>query len=78
LGLGLSAFLAATILPLSSELVLSALLQAGENPLTVIITATFGNLFGSTVMASGRSSCSLYPSSVRKWKSNDIRGLTNP
>ena len=39
-GLGLSAFLAATILPLSSELVLSALLLAGENPLAVIIIAT--------------------------------------
>ena len=39
-GLGLSAFLAATILPLSSELVLSAILLAGRNPLTVIIIAT--------------------------------------
>jgi len=39
-GLGISAFLAATILPLSSELVLSALLLAGENPLTIIIIAT--------------------------------------
>jgi len=48
-GLGLSAFLAATLLPLSSELVLSALLLAGENPLTVIIIATFGNVLGSIV-----------------------------
>ena len=48
-GLGLSAFLAATILPLSSELVLSALLLAGENPLAVIIIATFGNVLGSIV-----------------------------
>ena len=48
-GLGLSAFLAATILPLSSELVLSALLLAGENPLTIIIIATFGNVLGSIV-----------------------------
>jgi len=42
--LGLSAILAATILPLSSEFVLSALLLAGENPLAVIIIATFGNV----------------------------------
>ena len=48
-GLGLSAFFAATILPLSSELVLSALLLAGENPLTIIIIATFGNVLGSIV-----------------------------
>ncbi len=48
-GLGLSAFLAATILPLSSELVLSALLLAGENPLAVMIIATFANVLGSIV-----------------------------
>ncbi len=48
-GLGLSAFLAATILPLSSELVLSALLLAGENPVTIIIIATFANVLGSIV-----------------------------
>ena len=48
-GLGLSAFLAATILPLSSELVLSALLLAGENPLAVIIIATIANVTGSIV-----------------------------
>ena len=48
-GLGLSAFLAATILPLSSELVLSALLLAGENPVTIIVIATFANVLGSIV-----------------------------
>jgi len=48
-GLGLSAFLAATILPLSSEIVLSALLLAGENPLLLIIIATIGNVAGSIV-----------------------------
>ena len=46
-GLGLSAFLAATILPLSSELVLSALLLAGEDQFTIIIIATVGNVLGS-------------------------------
>ncbi len=48
-GLGLSAFLAATILPLSSEFVLSALLLAGENPITVLFIATFANVAGSTL-----------------------------
>jgi len=49
LGLGVSAFLAATILPLSSELILSALLLAGENPLIVMVIATIGNVAGSMV-----------------------------
>ena len=48
-GLALSAFLAATILPLSSELVLSALLIAGENPIAVLLIATTGNVAGSVV-----------------------------
>jgi membrane protein YqaA with SNARE-associated domain len=48
-GLGISAFLAATILPLSSELVLSGLLIAGEPPFALLIVATVGNVAGSTV-----------------------------
>jgi len=44
LGLGLSAFIAATILPISSKLVLSALLLTGENPLLLIIIATIANV----------------------------------
>lgn len=40
-GVALSAFLTATILPLSSELVLSALLISGENTTNLIIIATF-------------------------------------
>jgi membrane protein YqaA with SNARE-associated domain len=47
LGLFLAAFLAATVLPLSSELVLSALLLSGEPPSTVILIATAGNVLGS-------------------------------
>tara|TARA_R110002049_G_scaffold221841_12_gene393333 strand:+ start:432 stop:875 length:444 start_codon:yes stop_codon:yes gene_type:complete len=46
-GLGLSAFLAATILPISSELVLSSLLIAGENPISLLIIATSFNVLGS-------------------------------
>ena len=48
-GLALSAFLAATILPLSSEVVLSALLITGENPIALLITATTANVAGSIV-----------------------------
>lgn len=46
-GLFISAFLAATILPLSSELVLSALLLQGLSPLMLIAIATLGNTLGS-------------------------------
>ena len=46
-GLFLSAFLAATILPLSSELVLSALLLGGLSPTTLVIVATTGNVLGA-------------------------------
>ena len=47
LGLFISAFLAATILPLSSEVVLSALLLNGLSPTLLVITATAGNVLGS-------------------------------
>jgi len=47
LGLFLSAFLAATILPLSSELVLTALLLADLNPVILVLIATAGNVLGS-------------------------------
>lgn len=46
-GLFLSAFLAATILPLSSELVLSALLLTGQSPVALVLVATAGNVLGS-------------------------------
>lgn len=49
LGLFLSAFAAATILPLSSELVLSALLLAEFDPILLLIVATLGNVLGSVV-----------------------------
>lgn len=49
LGLFTAAFLAATILPLSSEVVLSALLLSGLSPETLVITATVGNVLGSLV-----------------------------
>ena len=46
-GLFISAFLAATILPLSSEIVLSALLLNGLSPTSLVIIATTGNVLGS-------------------------------
>ena len=46
-GLFVASFLAATILPLSSEVVLSALLLHGLPPITLIIIATIGNVLGS-------------------------------
>ncbi|HKK98858.1 MAG TPA: YqaA family protein [Desulfotignum sp.] len=44
-----SAFLAATILPFYSEVVLFALLRRGGDPLMLLVIATFGNTLGSVV-----------------------------
>ncbi|MBF0255998.1 MAG: DedA family protein [Gammaproteobacteria bacterium] len=44
-----SAFLAATLLPLSSELLLIGLLQAGRDPLLLVIFASLGNVLGSVL-----------------------------
>lgn len=46
-GLFIAAFLAATILPLSSEVVLSALLLNGLSPAVLVGVATAGNVLGS-------------------------------
>jgi membrane protein YqaA with SNARE-associated domain len=47
LGLFIGSFLAATILPFSSEILVTGLLYAGAKPLFVLITATAGNWLGS-------------------------------
>ena len=47
IGLFASAFLAATILPLSSEVVLTALLLAGLPPGVLVGVATAGNVLGA-------------------------------
>ena len=48
--LALSAFLAATILPVSSEAVLAGLIAAGRgDPVALFIVATVGNTLGSVV-----------------------------
>ena len=46
-GLFVAAFLASTILPLSSEVVLSALLLSGLSPVALVSIATTGNVLGS-------------------------------
>ncbi|MCF6253203.1 MAG: DedA family protein [Thiomicrorhabdus sp.] len=48
-GLFVSAFLAATILPLSSEIILVALLLSEVSPVTLVVVATIGNVLGSVV-----------------------------
>jgi len=47
LGLFLGSFLAATILPFSSEILVTGMLLAGAPPLYVLIVATIGNWLGS-------------------------------
>jgi len=47
LGLFVASFLAATILPLSSEVVLTALLLSGVSPALLVAVATTGNVLGS-------------------------------
>lgn len=49
LGLFASAFLAATILPFYSEVVLFALLREGGDPVLLVIIATVGNTLGAVV-----------------------------
>lgn len=49
LGLFASAFLAATILPFYSEVVLFALLREGGDPVLLVIIATVGNTLGAAV-----------------------------
>ena len=46
-GLFIGTFLAATVLPFSSEILVTGLLYAGANSLIVFVIATFGNWLGS-------------------------------
>lgn len=46
LGLFAGSFLAATIIPFSSEILLTALLVAGGDPISTVIVATLGNWLG--------------------------------
>ena len=47
LGLFLGSFLAATILPFTSEILVGGMLLVGASPFYVLITATMGNWLGS-------------------------------
>jgi len=49
IGLFIASFLAATILPLSSEVILSFLLLNNFSPAILVSVATFGNVLGSFV-----------------------------
>jgi len=46
-GLFLGSFLAATILPFSSEILVTGMLFAGASPVNILLTATAGNWLGS-------------------------------
>ena len=46
-GLFLSSFLAATLLPLSSEFVLGVLVLAGVSPVSAVCVASLGNVLGA-------------------------------
>ncbi len=46
-GLFAASFLAATLLPLSSEVVLGLLLMQGLDPVTLVLVASLGNLLGA-------------------------------
>jgi len=48
-GMFVASFLAATILPLSSEVVLTALLVNGLSPVALVSVATTGNVLGSVL-----------------------------
>jgi len=64
-GLFIAAFLAATVLPLSSEIVLSGLLLSGLSPITLVTTATTGNVLGSLANYAFGYWASLFV--VKKW-----------
>jgi membrane protein YqaA with SNARE-associated domain len=49
IGLGIAAFLAATLLPLSSELIFTGLLLSGESLALLLAVASIGNVLGSVV-----------------------------
>lgn len=49
MGMFLSALLAATILPFSSDLVLGGLVAAGCNPVAIVAVATLGNWMGGLI-----------------------------
>lgn len=60
LGLFMGSFLAATVLPFSSEILVTGLLLAGANPVYIFLSATLGNWLGSLT--------SYYIGWLGKWK----------
>ena len=49
LGLFLASLIAATLLPMGSELILAGLLSAGLSPVGLLLTATLGNTAGACI-----------------------------
>lgn len=47
IGMFVSAFLAGSVFPLSSELVMTALIAAGLSPVSLVVWSTAGNVLGS-------------------------------
>jgi len=47
IGMFVSAFLAGSVFPLSSELVMTALMAAGLSPVSLVVWGTVGNVLGS-------------------------------
>lgn len=47
IGMFVSAFLAGSVFPLSSELVMTALMAAGLDPVSLVVWGTVGNVLGS-------------------------------
>lgn len=79
-GMFVSAFLAATILPLSSEIVLSALLLQGLSPIYLVSMATLGNVLGSlTNYALGYwlGAALTHNQTVKKWFKVSDQALNN-
>lgn len=65
IGLFVAAFLAATVLPLGSEVVLVGLLLGGLSPVALVAVATLGNVLGSlTNYALGFGASS---ARIRRW-----------
>ena len=52
-GMFLSAFLAGSVLPFSSEAVMLGLLAAGVDPVPLLIYGSIGNVMGGMVMGHG-------------------------
>jgi membrane protein YqaA with SNARE-associated domain len=78
LGLFAGSFLAATILPFSSEILLSVLLLNGSDPIYAVGVATVGNVLGSVVnYGLGLGGAYLVLKKLLNYSQNDIWAAEN-